>query len=406
MDKILKQTSWLFGAQLFGKVIGFFYTIFLARNLGVEDFGLYSVALVYFSLASTISDFGFNRFLTREISKESGNLADLLSNVTIFRATLTTVCFAFFAIFLYLFDPDKLRVNLILLAVMAVIPQSVAMSIDSVFVALQKLQFSSIALLVLNVSTTIFGILLVNFGFSATGTIDALIFGQFIYLLTLIIFLKKQKIKYLGHIEFKALIKIIKGSLPYGILSILGLLYFRVDLLMLTYIKGNFDAGIYGAAYKFLEAIVFIPSALATALFPILTKFHETDPGKIKKLYFSSIKIMGFAGIGIALSYFLILPLIIKAFLPNYLLSIEVIKILALTIPFMFIHVPGAQVLLSTDKYLKPVFYLSIVTLSFNILLNLIFIPHFGVLAAAWVTVLSEILSFLVFFNLLKRKVL
>ena len=84
----------------------------------------------------------------------------------------------------------------------------------------------------------------------------------------------------------------------------------------------------------------------------------------------------------------------------------QVIQILALTIPFMFIHVPAAVVLLTSDKFLKPVIILSLLTVGFNVIANLLLIPTYGIYAAAWITVASEILSFTVFFLLLYKRLL
>ena len=78
MKEILKQSSWLFFAQILTRVIGFFYTIFLANSLGVLDFGLYSVGLAYFSIISSLADFGFNRFLIREIATEKSQQWELV----------------------------------------------------------------------------------------------------------------------------------------------------------------------------------------------------------------------------------------------------------------------------------------------------------------------------------------
>jgi len=405
MKSILKQTSWLFLAQFLSRIIGFFYTIFFAKNLGVSDFGLYSASLAYFSLVSGVADFGFNRFLIREIARDRQKIPELICNIGIFRLTLGSLIFALFSIGLYLFDPDKLRVSLVLLAVVAVLPQAISLTLDAIFVALQKLQYSSIALLILSLGTTTAGIWLISTGFGVKGAVVALILGQLAYLLMLMLFIRIQGFKVLAKVTTHTIKQAILGSLSYGLLGILGLIYFRIDLLLLTYLRGNFDAGIYGAAYRFLEAIVFIPSALATALFPILAKLHDIDSSKIKSLYFNSIKVMGGFGLLIALGYILILPPTIRLFLPNYAKSLEVVSILVLAIPFMFIHVPGAQVLLSTDRYLKKVIWLSVGILSFNLVLNLIFIPQYGVLAASWITVVSEVLTFMIFFQLLRAKI-
>lgn len=405
MLPILRQASWLVVAQVIARLIGFLYTIFLARNLAIAEFGLYSVGLAYFSLISTIADFGFNRFLVREIAKDHLRLPNLVFNVTFLRLTVSSCLFALFAVILYMLDPDKFRVSVSLLMVLAVVPQAVALTLDGLFVALKRLQLSALSLVFLSIFTSVIGYFLVSSGFGPTGTAIALILGQLGYLVIIIFILLTQKINLLAEINFKIIKEIALGSLPYGLLGILGMLYFRIDTILLSYLKGNFDTGIYSVAYKFLEAAIFIPTALSTALFPVVAKLYLENKPQIKTVYFKSFKVMMFAGILMVVLYLLILPYMIRTFLPNYLPSIEALRILSLSLPFIFVHVPGAQILLSTDKYLKPIILLSIFTLSFNIILNLLFIPKYGFIAASWVTVASEALSFVVFFQLLRVKV-
>lgn len=406
MRAILKQTSWLFLAQALGRVVGLFYTIFLARILGVEEFGLYILALTYFSLLSSVSDFGFNRFLIRELAKDAHKLPQLICNIAMLRLVTASLLFAIFAIVIYFLDTDKLRVSLTLLAVLAILPQSIAITLDGVFVAFRKLQFSAVALLISSLTTVFLGSILVYFGLGAFGAVNALIFGQLAYVVSLAIFLWWQGGLHLTSVEFSTLKKVLIGSLPYGLLTILGLLYFRIDTVMLSFLRGNFEVGLYGAAYRFLEAVIFIPSAFFSALFPVLAKLHDTNTEDVKGLYFKSLKVMGILGVLVFALFLVIVPQIINIFLPNYLPSLSAIIILSLAIPFIYIHVPAVSVLLSTDKFLKPIIILSFLTLSFNVITNLIFIPRYGYISAAWITTFSEILSFVVFFWLVKIKIL
>ncbi len=396
----------MFAAQSLGKVVGFFYTIFLARNLGVSDFGLYSTALAFFSLISAVADFGFNRFLIREIARDRSKSSELLFNVSILRLTLTSVLFALFALILSALDSDKIRVNLTLLAVLAVLPQSLAFTFDAIFVAFRKLQISAAALFLASLFNALIGFYLINSGFGVRGSIEALILSQLIYAGFLGLWLKSQRLISYSKVTFEIIKKVTAGSLPYGLLGILGLIYFRIDTVLLSYLRGNFETGLYGAAYKFLDSIVFIPSALSMAMFPVLAKLHDSDLREVKRLYWKSLKIMSGLGLLVFVGYILILPLIIRLFLPQYSQSVLVVQILSLSIPFMFMHVPAVQVLFSTDKYLKQVILISIVTLIFNIGLNLLFIPQFGLYAAAWITSASEMLSFVIFFIFLKAKIL
>ncbi len=397
MDKILKNSSYILIAQVVVKVIAFFYTLFLARNLGVNNFGLYSVALSYFALVSSISDFGISRYLIREISRDERSTQSLLTAAFILRLLTMFLIFVFFAFFVFLYDPFHLRAALVTLAVLAVVPQAVALTFDSVFVALQRLYLSALGVVVLSVATAITGFYLIGEGFGAFGAVLALVIGQIVYGLFLLLLSFKQKV-FFDSFTFVMLKKIVLGSLPYGFLGVLGLLYFKVDTLMLSYMRGLYDTGIYSAAYKFLEAIVFIPSALSMALFPVFAKMSESDPQKLYKLYVKALVTLFFVGIAVMFSYLLVLPFVVEIFLPQYRASIEVIKILSLTIPLLFMISPQSLVLLSKENFLKPLIYMSIFNLALNVLLNLYAIPRFGYIGSAWVTVVSDLVGFSIFF--------
>lgn len=405
MLPILKQTSWLVSAQILSRILGFFYTIFLAGNLGVLDFGLYSVGLAYFSIISSIADFGFNRYLIKEISAEKGKIWELIWNLVILRLTVICCFFAALAVFLYVFDQDKMRVSVILLAALAVLPQTVAVTFDGIFIALQKLQFSAISAFISSLTTVLAGLFLITWGFAIFGAINAVILGQLVLAAVLIGLLYKNEGIKLATVKLSILKKTLKGSLPYGILAILGLLYFRIDTVMLSYMRGNFETGIYAAGYKFIEALIFIPNALSFALFPRFVGFYKNNPRAIKITYHKIIRLMFFWGWIIAAAYFLILPEIIKIVLPQFSGAVEVIKILAFSIPFIFLYVPLSQIIQANDKYLKPLITLSIYTLVFNIILSFMLITRFGFTGAAIATVVSDVLSLTVIMLFVQRKI-
>ncbi len=398
MRGILKQTSWLMFAQILTRVISFFYTLFLAKNLGVSDFGLLTAALAYFSIISSLVDFGFNRYLIREVARNNHQVYELFWNILLSRLTITAVLFANFAIIIYILDPNKLRVSLILLATLAILPQAVGITIDGVFVGFRKLQFSAISIFLASLTSAILGYFLVIKGYGAYGAVDGLIISQIIYVIVLGILLYKTYGVSKSKVSVLIIKKIMVGSLPYGLLGVLGLLYFRIDAIILSYIRGSFETGIYGISYRFLDAITVIPSAFFLAIFPIFSNIHDTDLKLVKKFYFKSLIILGSLGTLLLIVYIVILPHVINIFIPSYLPSIESIKILSISIPFMFLQAPAVSVLLSTDKYLKQVLVLSIFTLGFNVIANLIFIPINGYIAASWITVISELLSFVIFF--------
>lgn len=396
MDRyVLKDSSWLLGGQSIVKIISFFYTIFLANALGVSDFGLYIVALSYYSLISAVADLGVTRFLVRELAIGHLSKGSLLSTAILTRLSVLSISFAISAIAVYILDPDKLRTSLISLALLAVIPQSISLSLDAVYISASKLKYSALGIVSMTIFTAILGVVLIKSQTGVVGAVIALMIGQLFHAALLAYLCFIHKINCLGVVDLKIIRQLTKGCLPYALLSVLGLLYFKIDSLLIVYLRGSFDAGIYGVAYKFLEAAVLIPSVLSIVLFPILSKIHKEHPQELKKVFIKVFKIMGAFSLIVVSGFLLILPPFIHHLLPNYTSAIPAVKVLALTIPFIFLYVPLSQILLSCEKYLKQMIFISLITISFNILLNLHFIPQYGFIAAAWITVLSDGLSLL-----------
>lgn len=398
LRKILKNSSYLLLAQSITKVVAFFYTLFLARSLGVSNFGLYVAALAYFSLLSSIIEFGFNGYLIREGAKDRSVLQRIVGMTVFLRIVLAAITYLVFSFLLTSFDTDLARVDLSLLAAIAILPQAISITFDATLTTIEKLKFSAVGILGLSISTAILGFYFISSGFSVYGAIFAMIAGLIIQAIIYMYFVSRNGINIFSDIQFDDLKKIILGSLPYGFLAVLGLLYFKIDTLMLSYLRGSEETGIYGASYRFLEAIVFVPSAISSALFPVFARMNIGDPKNLYALYKKATITLLLLSIPVVCLFIFVLPILITTLLPEYQRSIPVLGILALTIPFMFMISPQALVLFSHQRYIKPLILMSVFNLFMNVLLNFIFIPQYGYFASAWITLFSDICGFTIFY--------
>jgi O-antigen/teichoic acid export membrane protein len=403
--RLFRSSVGLIISQIFIKGIAFFYTIFLARTLNVDNFGFYTASLAFFALVTSFGEFGFNRYLIREGTKDHTKLPTLIATVAVTRSIFSIVSIAVIGLLLLIFDDNPTRIYLTFLALMAVLPHSIALTYDAALVAKEQFRYSAYASIILSVTNAVIGYFLVFGGLGAEGALFALMIAQAIYLVVLILFVKQNNINLWSSLSRSMAKQIISGTIPYGVLGILGLLYFRVDTLLLSYLKGSYDTGIYGAAYKFIEAIVFIPSVIFTTLFPTFAKLHDSDKSTLKDMYYRSLKMMMGLSVVILAGYLLVLPLVFKMALPQYVGSRDALFLLSFSIPCMFFNAPAVIVLFATDKYLKPVIVLSIFTVLFNIVGNILLIPTYGYMAAAAMTVTSELLSCVVFYVLLVKRV-
>lgn len=379
------------------------YLYYLAKKLGVFDFGLYTTAITYFVFTSSLVDFGISRFLMREISQKKYKINDLLLSILTIRISIILLILVIFITLSFKFDSEPRRIYLILIAIIITIPQALALSIDSIFIASMRFKLSSISSLLATMITIILGILLIHNGFRSLGALFALGVGQLVYATILLAFyLRKNKI-FFKSMNIDLIKNAVNNSIYYSIIGAIGLLYFKIDTLLLSYIKGPVEVGVYSVAYRFFETSSIIPSSVAIVLFPRLSKMHNSSPSQIKTTILSITKLMTFVSLLVFLSMYFVVPKIIDIFLNDYSLSTNVIKILAFSIPFMFIHIPLAQALLSSKKFIKIVVGFSIIPLAFNIIMNLLLIPKYGYIASAWITVFSDIISLIVLIYFINR---
>ena len=260
LKAVLRNSSYLLLAQVFTKILSFFYAFYLAKQLGVVEFGNYSVALSYFSVLSSVVDLGISRFMIREVSKDHSRFIALFINSLVIRIVFAIGLVFAFGLILFITDPDKTRTYLSLIAAFTVIPQVVGLTLDAALIVKNRFKYSAGGILILNLSTILLGIWLVNKGVGAVGALIAIVTGHVLFMLGNLFFLllsTKDLHDLFSHIRRDTLKVILKGSLLYGVMSMLGLIYFKVDTLLLSYLKGNYDAGVYSAAYRFLEGIYF-----------------------------------------------------------------------------------------------------------------------------------------------------
>jgi len=406
LKAIFRNSSYLLVSQLFVKVFAFAYAIFLAGNIGASDFGTYSAALSIFGLMSLFSDLGINRVLTRDIARDQSELPKLFSTALLLRAFSAAASFLALTIFFYLTDPSNLRFTLTTIALLSLVPQSVALSIDAILIALKKASFSALGFFLFNMTSFIVGSALIFLGYGVYGAITAFLIGQLLYAILLIYLLSSQNKIPFKPFEWKLARELLIKSWPYGVLSAIGFASFRLDTVLLSYLKGGTETGIYSLAFRFLEAATIIPVAFGTILYPVFSE-QAGGPANTKKLFNHSLLIGFLAGIAALIGITIIVPLFLNRFLPeSFFGSSSALMILSLAIPFIFMHIPMGQLLLSRESMLKKILFLYLFIFLVNIALMLKIIPLYGYIGAAWITVAIEALTFISFYLFIKIKVL
>lgn len=184
----------------------------------------------------------------------------------------------------------------------------------------------------------------------------------------------------------------------YVSLIILG----QSDRIMIKYICGESDAGIYSFAYQMASAISVLISAINGSRVPwTYEQLRDRVTDRLKTITNALVLMMA----GITLMVCLISPEIIRILgTADYAAAVYVIPVVTLGVYFTFVY----DLYASLEFYFgatKYVMYASVTGAVLNIILNAIFIPLFGFIAAAYTTLVCYVI-FMLMHYLFSRKVL
>ena len=387
------------GAQIVGKgitaSITLLITLIIGRTLGPAGYGDFTKIFVFVGYFYTLADFGLNTIYIK-IAKENEitHLRPLLG-----LRILVGVFLALLAITISQFLPydqtastgfSPLVKTGIAVASATIITHALLTTANAFFQKILRYDLSALAAATGYLVILISAIVITATTKSILGYTTAYVLGGLTLVATAYFIIAKRAKNFFTPIfSIGQFTSFLKPAWPVGIALIFNLIYFRIDVLILSNFRTSAEVGLYGLAYQFFEAALAVPIFAANAIYPLLAKVFTKSAQVFGKQVSSWIKIL------IAMSVLLTLALIvISYFIPvffgqSFEGSVKALQILSLGLPFFFISALLWHLLIIYDKQKYLVFIYATGAL-FNLIANLIFIPKFGYLAAAATTVVSE----------------
>jgi len=197
------------------------------------------------------------------------------------------------------------------------------------------------------------------------------------------------KIKFI--IDFDFWKDLIRLSIPIGLINVLIIVYFSVNTVMISFIKGDEAVGIYSASYKLVEAIKFIPGMFVLAVFPVMSYFHKFSLKNLKKTLIKSIQYMCIIALPIAVGTTVVAhKIIFLLWGENFLQAVLALKILIWVSALSFVTTIINYFLIAINKQ-KISIYIIGTSLILNIFLNIALVPKFSYIGASIAVLLSQI---------------
>jgi len=375
-------------AKVVARLIALFTVFYMIRKLGTNDYGVFSALVNLTAIASVVIDLGFNVLFVREGARHPGEIQRYLRNVMSIRILMSVLALLVLAALVYPIGLGYLIVPGFVLMVLT----SYATLLRNGLYAVQQLGFEAFAVvlesvvllaLVLYGGMTHQGIIYYVWAYAAQYGFSCAYFT---------VVLAMKRIAVVGwQFEPDFIREWLWKGLPFALTFILTIIYFKIDQPLVLIFHGRVDASIYAAAYKPIEALLFIPITFLSIIFPVLSVYHRERPGEMLDAlnrFYKALLLLGWpASVGIFVLAGPLTPLLLGS---AFGASETPLRILALALGAAFVNNAFIGALNATDRQ-SSFSWAAAWSVVANIALNLALIPPFSYVGASWATVGTEV---------------
>ena len=406
------------GSQIMGKILTMITSLIIVKivaSYGADFYGDYVTAYEFLAFFGIIADAGLFSIAVREMSRDPKNTQKILGNLLFLRLILiffVTILAGILAQFIPSYN-EMVRSG-IWITGLSMAMTIIAGTLSSILQSRMKIHFFSLSLVLgkIILMGIVWWLSVQNIEFSRENLVELFFnflwagaFSNLIFLLLVVYFVQKEVIIHLKF-QWEYCKKIIKTALPYGISLVLQTLYLRLDIVLISILLGSTATGIYAISGRIMESLLIIGVFFGQAILPKLSAIDDKklSPEKnkqdknlvlswgIEKLFLLAMPII-IGGLFFAKDIILLLS---SADFTSEELMIGADSLLQILLPIIILAFLNqlfsfALVGKNLQGKLLPI---NLTAMSLNLILNLIYLPIYGILAAAWSTVLCEIIVF------------
>lgn len=388
---IAKNTFYLTLASVGQKFFSFIYFTLIARFVGVENTGLYVTALSFSSLFSILVDLGLTPVLIREGAKENKNASQLLGNILTVKILLALVAYGILNLVVYLMGYSSFLRHLIFISGIIMVLDAFSLSFYGVLRSFQNLRFEAVGVIVGQMTTVFFGIIVLWLKGPVILLLVSLGLGSLfnvIYSATVLVWRYRVWPRF---IFTASLLKmIIRYALPFALAGIFVKVYSYIDVVLLSRLLGLKAVGWYSVPSKITFAFQFIPMAFSASLYPAMSTFFVHDKERLRSVFEKGMIYLAMLALPISFGLAALGKIfVIKVYGPAYLPSILPLYVLLTSLVFAFLDFPVGSLLNACHRQTVQTGAMG-VTMFLNIILNLLLIPYWGVVGAAMAALIGN----------------
>jgi O-antigen/teichoic acid export membrane protein len=374
----------------------------LTRYLGPSDYGKYTLALMYMQLFGVLADVGLFTTVVREISKAPERTDELVGNTLALRLVLSIAVIALAAAISLVLPYDReVRVAIVL----AGAPLLFGMLTTTYVAILQsRLRMGRAVIGDVTGRAASLGLVLIVVGLDlGFYWVLAAAAGGALTTLAVTWSLTRRLARIRPRVDRAVWRTLLKAAVPLGLALAINALYFRADTLIISLYEPYSEVGLYTLAYRILELALVVGTVFLNTSFPVLSHAVAHDEPRALRVIQEQADLFVVLGAPLVAGGLVLAPQIIDiAGGSEFDGAAEPLRILLGAGALALINGVFGYALIAKERQASAL-WLNVTGLTFNVGLNFLLVPRYGIVAAAVVTVASELLILVGSYPLMRR---
>lgn len=394
-QRIIGNAVWQLIQRIGGRLLSYVLTVFMARRLGTEQYGLYVYAVSFVNLFSVVADYGISMLFIRDIARKRFSHAEYIGNVTLFKLLLSALTLLLIWCAMHFMAKDTSTHTVITVIALYLIVDKMGTFFGCIFQAFEKMAYNTVIELIQRVVVLLVCIPILFGGYGIEHVCFVLLAGGILHTIIKFALVQIRFVPFTLQFSRTIWMHVLRRGFPLAIIASISMVYYNIDMVMLKHFHGKEEVGWYGVGYQLFFSLATISGSFLSAIFPVMSRFYTQERKHMGMIFRKCFKVIAAFGVPVAVGGILLSrPCILLLYGNNFQQSTEILKIFFCILPFSLLNGLAGYFLTSINRE-KFISLIISATTAMNIILNVLLIPRFHYYGAACATVVSEITFFI-----------
>jgi O-antigen/teichoic acid export membrane protein len=371
------------------RLSNFLLTLYIARVLGVNALGQFTIVMSLLLIFQTIASMGQQHIAVREIARAPEELVGYLLNGSCVVILGGLVCTLLMFVITHLIGYDVRILQYVYIAGLSVVPGVLTVVAESVLQGRQQMHYIMVA----QTSGGFFklalslGLLYLGFGlravFGALVLSNVVLYGIYLWIIRGSFSVRRASLDW-GKVR-----SLLRMAGTFIVISIFGVVFKQVDVLMLGSIRDTEAVGIYSAAFRLIQIGMQLLPPLMLALFPRMSEVYMKSPERLGRMAEQVLRLLLVFVLPLTAMVTILADRILLLFYGvGYEQSAPILRILAWMFTLFSINAVLYRTMIASDNEWVTM-RVAGVNMVVSLLLNLILIPAWGAIGVSLVSLFT-----------------